>query len=260
MHLNENWNVISRTIIPLISQPDPLRDSSTNGIGDITQSLFLSPAHPGELIWGVGPVFTVPSASDPILGTGKVLFGPTAVFLMTPGHWVLGVLLNNQWSVGGNPLRPAVNTGLAQKPHRDLVAEHAPSGVHGEHIVMNMARLIWRNDNLGTLCIAERAQSRCSAIYEKLNAEFSIRILGAAKREENMQAAEDQARKELGDMYELVELGEAATIDGLTRELDVKERLDGLVEKCLKRLLLVRGLKSISAPPPSAPPRRIPGP
>jgi hypothetical protein len=114
MHLGENWNVISRTIIPLISQPDPLRDSSTNGIGDITQSLFLSPAHPGELIWGVGPVFTVPSASDPILGTGKVLFGPTAVFLMTPGHWVIGVLLNNQWSVGGNPLRPAVNSFLAQ--------------------------------------------------------------------------------------------------------------------------------------------------
>jgi hypothetical protein len=101
--------VISRTIIPLVSQPDPLINSSTNGIGDITQSLFLSPAHPGELIWGVGPVFTVPSASDPILGTGKVLFGPTAVFLTTPGHWVIGVLLNNQWSVGGNPLRPAVH-------------------------------------------------------------------------------------------------------------------------------------------------------
>jgi opacity protein-like surface antigen len=114
MHLNEDWNVISRTIIPLVSQPDPLLNSSTNGIGDITQSLFLSPAHPGELIWGVGPVFTVPAASDPILGTGKFLFGPTVVFLTTPGHWVLGVLLNNQWSIGGNPLRPAVNTGLAQ--------------------------------------------------------------------------------------------------------------------------------------------------
>jgi opacity protein-like surface antigen len=114
LHLNEDWNVISRTIIPLISQPDPLQDSSTNGIGDITQSLFLSPAHPGALIWGVGPVFTVPSANDPILGTGKFLFGPTAVFLTTPGHWVLGVLLNNQWSVGGNSLRPPVNTFLAQ--------------------------------------------------------------------------------------------------------------------------------------------------
>ena len=114
MHLNDDWNLISRTIIPLVSQPSPWFDSNSNGIGDITQSLFFSPAHPGPLIWGVGPVFTAPSASDPILGTGKVLFGPTAVLLVTPGHWVIGVLLNNQWSVGGNPLRPPVNAFLAQ--------------------------------------------------------------------------------------------------------------------------------------------------
>ena len=49
MHLNENWNVISRTIIPLVSQPSPSFDSNTNGIGDITQSLFLSPINPGKL-------------------------------------------------------------------------------------------------------------------------------------------------------------------------------------------------------------------
>jgi opacity protein-like surface antigen len=114
MHLTDDWTVISRTIVPLISQPRPLFDSNTNGVGDITQSLFLTPAHPGPLIWGVGPVFTVPSASDPILGTGRVLFGPTAVFVTTPGHFVMGVLLNNQWSVGGDPLRPAVNAFLAQ--------------------------------------------------------------------------------------------------------------------------------------------------
>ena len=78
------------------------------------KSLFLSPANSGKLIWGVGPIFTVPSANDPILGTGRVLFGPTAVFLTTPGHWVLGVLLSNQWSVAGNSLRPPVNTFLAQ--------------------------------------------------------------------------------------------------------------------------------------------------
>jgi len=114
MHLTDDWNLISRTIIPLVSQPSPLFNSNTNGIGDITQSLFFSPVHPGPLIWGVGPVFTVPSANDHILGTGKFLFGPTAVFLITPGHWVIGVLLNNQWSIGGNPLRPPVNTFLAQ--------------------------------------------------------------------------------------------------------------------------------------------------
>jgi opacity protein-like surface antigen len=114
MHLNADWNLISRTIIPLVSQPSPFANSNTNGIGDITQSLFFSPVHSGALIWGAGPVFTIPSANDPILGTGKFLFGPTAVFLVTPGQWVIGVLLNNQWSVGGNPLTPAVNAFLAQ--------------------------------------------------------------------------------------------------------------------------------------------------
>jgi opacity protein-like surface antigen len=114
LSLNADWNIISRTIIPLISQPNPVFDSSTNGIGDITQSLFLSPSHPGALIWGAGPVFTMPSANDPILGTGRVLFGPTAVFLTMPGHWVIGTLINNQWSVGGNPLRPPVNSFLEQ--------------------------------------------------------------------------------------------------------------------------------------------------
>jgi opacity protein-like surface antigen len=114
LHISTDWNVISRTIIPVVSQPDPLLDRSTAGIGDITQSLFFSPVHSGAVIWGAGPVFTIPSATNPILGTGRVLLGPTAVFLTTPGHVVMGVLLNNQWSVGGNPLRPSVNTFLAQ--------------------------------------------------------------------------------------------------------------------------------------------------
>ena len=114
LHINADWNMISRTIVPVISQPDPILNSSTNGIGDITQSLFLSPVHSDPLIWGVGPVFTVPSATDPILGQGKVLLGPTVVLLTTPGHWVIGVLANNQWSVGGDPLRPHVNAFLAQ--------------------------------------------------------------------------------------------------------------------------------------------------
>ena len=52
MHLSDDWNLISRTIIPLVSQPSPLFNNNTNGIGDVTQSLFFSPAHPGALIWG----------------------------------------------------------------------------------------------------------------------------------------------------------------------------------------------------------------
>src|SRR5262245_39616926 len=129
LHINENWNLISRTIVPVISQPSPIFNSNTNGIGDTTQEMFLSPVHSGiqtpagSLIWGAGPVFTVPSATDPILGQKKVLFGPTAVVLVTPGHWVIGVLANNQWSVGGNPLAPRVNQFLMQ-PFVNYNMEH----------------------------------------------------------------------------------------------------------------------------------------
>jgi hypothetical protein len=115
MAFNSDWNVISRTIVPvLLNQPDPPGGSSTAGIGDITQSLFISPANPGPIIWGLGPVFTLPSASGVILGTGKVLLGPTAVALVTPGNCVIGVLANNQWSVAGDSNRASVNTFLAQ--------------------------------------------------------------------------------------------------------------------------------------------------
>jgi opacity protein-like surface antigen len=114
LYLNADWNVISRTIIPVISQPDPLVDSSTNGIGDTTQEFFLTPTHPGPLIWGIGPVFTMPSATDIILGSGKVLAGPAIVALITPPHWVIGVVANNQWSIGGDPTRKSVNVFNSQ--------------------------------------------------------------------------------------------------------------------------------------------------
>jgi opacity protein-like surface antigen len=123
LHINAEWNLISRTIVPLISQPSPLFNSNTNGIGDITEELFFSPVHSGPLIWGAGPVFTIPSATDPILGQGKALLGPTVVLLTTPGHWVIGVLANNQWSVGGNPLLPRVNEFLVQ-PFINYNMEH----------------------------------------------------------------------------------------------------------------------------------------
>ena len=112
--LSPDWNLISRTIVPLIEQPKPNEDSSIFGLGDISGTLFLSPAHPGAVIWGVGPILTAPSATNAILGTGKWLAGPSAVALVMPGHWVIGALVNNQWSFAGATDRPSVNTGLIQ--------------------------------------------------------------------------------------------------------------------------------------------------
>jgi hypothetical protein len=114
LHVTAQWNVISRTILPFESQPDPFLDSSADGLGDINQSLFLTPAHPGSLIWGIGPIVTAPTATSTILGTGKWLLGPTAVAVTMPGHWVIGALVNNQWSIAGDAQRPSVNAFYSQ--------------------------------------------------------------------------------------------------------------------------------------------------
>jgi hypothetical protein len=100
--LNEEWNLITRTILPIINQPSlfPGQESAF-GMGDINPTLFLSPAKPGGFIWGVGPSFTLPTATDRLLGSGKWSLGPAAVALMIRGPWVFGALVNQQWSVAG---------------------------------------------------------------------------------------------------------------------------------------------------------------
>jgi hypothetical protein len=105
-HLTHEWNLITRTIVPIVNQPSlfpgPDRISgSAFGLGDVNPSFFLSPAKPGAVIWGIGPTFTLPTATDWRLGSGKFSLGPTAVALTMQGPWVLGVLANNQWSVTG---------------------------------------------------------------------------------------------------------------------------------------------------------------
>jgi len=77
---------------------------------------------------------------------------------------------------------------------------------------------------------------------------------------EGYRAAEEQARQELGDIYKLIDIGEPATIEGLIKELDIKERLDGLISKCLKQLLMVRGVKSLSPASSSGSMPQISGP
>ena len=114
LSLNENWNLITRTILPTINQPSPAPGiRSAFGLGDLNPTAFLSPAKPGPLIWGVGPTFTFPTATDPLLGSGKWRSGPAVVALTAPGHWVIGALANNRWSFSGWGSR-SVNAMLIQ--------------------------------------------------------------------------------------------------------------------------------------------------
>src|SRR5271165_3962848 len=100
--LNKDWNLITRTIMPIINQPSPAPGiESAFGLGDINPTVFLSPKNWGKLLWGVGPTMTFPTASDSLLGNGKWSAGPSLVVLTTPGDWVIGALANNQWSLAG---------------------------------------------------------------------------------------------------------------------------------------------------------------
>ncbi|WP_455380148.1 transporter [Acidihalobacter prosperus] len=123
MSLNKDWNLISRTILPVIYQKDLLPPDITPtdvdpnddqfGLGDTVQSLFLSPAA-SDPIWGIGPVFLLPTGTDDALGTKKWGVGPTAVVLKQIGPWTYGMLANHIWSFAGDSDRSDVSASFLQ--------------------------------------------------------------------------------------------------------------------------------------------------
>ena len=112
--LGSNWNLITRTILPLITQPDLASTSgSTTGFGDLLLTAFVSPKQPGRVIWGAGPAISIPIGKEG-LSTEKWGLGPSALVLTMSGPWVAGVLVNNVWSVGGDETLSDVNNMLIQ--------------------------------------------------------------------------------------------------------------------------------------------------
>ena len=128
INLNSEWNLITRTIVPLISQP-PFTSSQDreNGLGDVQFSAFLSPTKPtsGGWIWGAGLIAQLDTASDDRLGQGKYGLGPTAVALRISKEWVSGALINQVWSVAGDDDRPDVSQMLIQ-PFINYNFPHSP--------------------------------------------------------------------------------------------------------------------------------------
>jgi len=100
--LNDDWNVITRTIVPITSNPDALTgDGRIDGIGDTTFTAFFSPKN-SEITWGVGPILVMPTASNDALGSDKWSAGLSAVALAMPGRWVVGGVISNVWSFAGS--------------------------------------------------------------------------------------------------------------------------------------------------------------
>jgi hypothetical protein len=115
--LNDDWNLITRTIIPFIDLEDiaPGVDDES-GVGDVQASFFFSPKAPtsGGWIWGAGPIALLPTASDDSLGSEKWGLGPTAVALRQQGPWTYGMLANHVWSFAGDDNRDDYDRSFIQ--------------------------------------------------------------------------------------------------------------------------------------------------
>jgi hypothetical protein len=114
--ITENWNLISRTIVPIIHQDDVVSDVTQGGLGDILQSVFFSPKAPGPggIIWGAGPAFLLPTSTEDFLGAQKFAIGPTAVALKQTSGWTVGLLANHLVSIGGTRATSDVNSTFLQ--------------------------------------------------------------------------------------------------------------------------------------------------
>jgi len=113
--LNPKWNLISRTIIPIIHQANVTAPGAgQTGLGDVVQSFFLSPNKTEPFIWGIGPAILIPTATNKFLGSKQLGLGPTVVVLKQQHGWTVGMLWNHIWRVAGGSGRPRVNADFVQ--------------------------------------------------------------------------------------------------------------------------------------------------
>jgi hypothetical protein len=205
------------------------------------------------------------------------------LFALIGDEFVLGSVIRFSWSWSGlvrkrsNNFPPAlkhgVYSGLTLLPgedetafkelHDGLIAEFGPTGPLEEDIVETLASLKWRKANLWTYRLAQLAQHRHSAIWEKTRPPCNelMPLFGPPAPDERspeeiraaIATAEKETEEELGDVMELIEMGREVTLERLFEEFSVIERLDGMIERCIKRLLLVRGVKSMACSPSFAP-------
>ena len=114
--LNDEWNLISRTIVPLIDLESTAPGvDSVSGLGDIVQSIFFSPKKPVDgWILGGGPVLLLPTASEDEFKSKQLGLGPTFVALRQEGGWTYGALANHVWGTREPSDRERVNATFLQ--------------------------------------------------------------------------------------------------------------------------------------------------
>lgn len=112
--INANWNLITRMVMPLTSQP---RMSATVpgdfGISNTGLTFFFSPINNSDFIWGVGPIITLP-ATNRDLGSSRWGMGPSVVALVQKNLWTVGILANQTWTIGGTRAPNGINNLFVQ--------------------------------------------------------------------------------------------------------------------------------------------------
>jgi len=123
--IGERWLIVSRTVVPFTSVPipdeiftevglHPVFGLRSSGIADIQEQAYFTSAKPSKFIWALGPIFSFPTATNNVIRTGQWGLGPTAVGLVMPGPWVIGLLSNNIWRIGGAAHGHVLNTFTVQ--------------------------------------------------------------------------------------------------------------------------------------------------
>jgi hypothetical protein len=184
--VSDEWNAITRTIVPIANQPQLVPGmGSHGGLGDIQFTPFLSPAKPGEAIWGVGPALVFPSATDQWLGSGKFSAGPSGVVLRIDGPCVYGALAQNVWSYAGDSDRDYVNQMLIQP----FVNYDFPKGWYltsspiitadwhadsDQRWTVPVGGGIGRFFRIGKLPVNMQLQSFCNVVHPDFGSEWSV--------------------------------------------------------------------------------------
>ena len=158
-------------------------------------------------------------------------------------------------------LLPGDDRAEFDRLHRGLIDEYSPSGPLEHHYVAELARLTWRYEKISIFRVAKLARGPfiCNERPEGSFCQTTpdLEEIQAAQCAAIVKDEEDEARLELGDLYELVAVGEVATVPYLEHELSLRERLGEMITKCIKQLMLVKGLKSISPVSDPEPVRRL---
>jgi hypothetical protein len=167
----------------------------------------------------------------------------------------------NKSNAGPNALRFGAYTSLGWLPGENreefdtyitnIMLELSPHGPCEEEIVYAIACLMWRKGNIVTLRKAELAKKHLSDVVASKAAEATSASNSPTEQPDAkaiVRSAEKSVRKELGDLYDLIEVGHASSLDGLAEDLTIEAKFDEVIDKKLKRLLHLRGIKSMSRP------------